>query len=256
MTAGMTPSGKSENTAILIPARMASTRLPGKPLADIAGVPMVVHVCRRAAEAAVGPVIVAAAEPEIVEAVEKAGFSAVLTDPDLPSGSDRIAAALVAVDPQRHIRHVINLQGDLPTIDPADIRRCADALERTGADIATLAAPITDEAEAANPNVVKAIAPGLAEQEVAMAEDFVRELAPHHAPPHFHHVGIYAYRRDALERFVHLPPSPRERERRLEQLRALDNDMTIAVARIARAPHGVDTPDDLERARRVLAGQA
>ena len=246
---------RTEAPAILIPARMASTRLPGKPLAEIAGLPMIVHVCRRAAEADLGPVIVAAAEPEIAEAVEREGFQAVLTDPALPSGSDRIAAALAEVDPQRLIRHVINLQGDLPTIDPADIRRCHEALIETGADIATLAAPIRDEEEAANPNVVKAIAPGLAETGLAMAEDFVRELRPEHAPPHFHHVGIYAYRREALERFVQLPPSPREQERRLEQLRALDNGMSIAVARIERAPHGVDTPEDLERARRVLAGR-
>ncbi len=243
----------TDRPAILIPARMASSRLPGKPLADIAGAPMIVHVCRRAAEAGLGPVIVAAAEPAIAEAVERAGFSAVLTDPALPSGSDRIAAALAEVDPERRFARVINLQGDLPTIDPADIRRCAEALDKTGADIATLAAPITSEAEAANPNVVKAIAPGLADAEVAMAEDFVRELAPEHAPPHFHHVGIYAYRRDALERFVRLPPSPREQERRLEQLRALDAGMRIAVARIAKAPHGVDTPADLERVRRLLA---
>jgi 3-deoxy-manno-octulosonate cytidylyltransferase (CMP-KDO synthetase) len=243
-------------TVIMIPARMASTRLPGKPLADICGVPMIVHVCRRAAEAGLGPVIVAAAEEEIAQAARAAGFRAVLTDPALPSGSDRIAAALETLDPQRQVATVVNLQGDLPTIDPAGIRKVAAALHETGADIATLAAPISDAAERDNPNVVKVIAPGLAEDPTAMAEDFVRDPGALGEPPHFHHVGIYAYRRAALEKFVRLSPSPRERARRLEQMRALDNGMTIAVARIRRAPHGVDTPADLERARARLGCSA
>ncbi|WP_038035268.1 3-deoxy-manno-octulosonate cytidylyltransferase [Thermopetrobacter sp. TC1] len=237
---------------VMIPARMASSRLPGKPLADIAGLPMIVHVYRRAVESGLGPVVVAAAEQEIAEAVEREGGSAVLTDPALPSGSDRIAAALKEVDPEGRHRIIVNLQGDLPTIEPADIRRCAMALLETGADMATLAAPITSESEAANPNVVKVIAAALADGDIALAEDFVRELPHDLPPPWFHHVGIYAYTRPALERFVALPPSERERALRLEQLRALDNGMRIAVARIARAPHGVDTPEDLEIARRRL----
>ncbi len=241
----------TDDAIILIPARMGSSRLPGKPLADIAGLPMIVHVLRRAEEADVGPVLVAAAEEAIVEAVERAGGRAVLTDPELPSGSDRIAAALAIHDPQRRYGIVINLQGDLPTMNPADIRRCAEALQATGADIATLAAEIRDPAEAANPNVVKAIAP-LARKPVAMAEDFVRTLPEDAKAPFFHHVGIYAYRRPALERFVALPPSERELERKLEQMRALDNGMTIAVARVEQAPFGVDAPEDLQRARTIL----
>ncbi len=245
----------TDDAIILIPARMGSSRLPGKPLADIAGLPMIVHVLRRAEEADAGPVLVAAAEKAIADAVRAAGGRAVLTDPDLPSGSDRIAAALAAYDPQRRYGIVINLQGDLPTMNPADIRRCAEALRDTGADIATLAAEIHDPAEAANPNVVKAIAP-LDGKAVAMAEDFVRELPEGAEGPFFHHVGIYAYRRQALERFVSLPPSERERQRKLEQMRALDNGMTIAVARVERAPFGVDAPEDLERARMILENGA
>ncbi len=241
----------TDDAIIFIPARMGSSRLPGKPLADIAGTPMIVHVLRRAEEADVGPVVVAAAEETIAEAVRAAGGMAVLTDPDLPSGSDRIAAALTLHDPQRRHGIVINLQGDLPTMNPADIRRCAEALQATGADIATLAAKIRDPEEVTNPNVVKAIAP-LEHKPVALAEDFVRELPKDAEGPFFHHIGIYAYRRPALERFVTLPPSEREQERRLEQLRALDNGMTIAVARVERAPFGVDAPEDLERARAIL----
>ncbi len=245
----------TDDTIILIPARMGSSRLPGKPLADIAGLPMIVHVLRRAEEAGVGPVLVAAAEQAIADAVRAAGGEAVLTDPDLPSGSDRIAAALAAHDPQRHFGIVINLQGDLPTMNPADVRRSAEALRLTGADIATLAAEIHDPEEAANPNVVKALAP-LHREPVALAEDFVRELPAGAEGPFFHHVGIYAYRREALERFVALPPSEREQARRLEQMRALDNGMTIAVARVEKAPFGVDAPEDLERARAILGGGA
>ncbi len=241
----------TDDAIILIPARMGSSRLPGKPLADIAGLPMIVHVLNRAREADIGPVLVAAAEEAIAEAVRAAGGEAVLTDPALPSGSDRIAAALDAHDPRRRYGVVVNLQGDLPAMDPADIRHCAEALRRTGADIATLAAEIRDPEEIANPNVVKAVAP-LDREPVAMATDFVRELPGDAEGPFFHHIGIYAYRRPALERFVSMPPSPRERERRLEQMRALDNGMTIAVARVAHAPFGVDAPEDLERARHIL----
>ncbi len=245
----------TDDAIILVPARMGSSRLPGKPLADIAGAPMIVHVLRRAREADAGPVLVAAAEEAIAEAVQAAGGEVVLTDPDLPSGSDRIAAALAVHDPQRRYGIVVNLQGDLPTIEPADIRRCVEALRDTGADIATLAAEIRDPEEAANPNVVKAIAP-LDREPVALAQDFVRKLPENAEGPFFHHVGIYAYRRPALERFVSLPPSKRERERKLEQMRALDNGMTIAVARVEHAPFGVDAPEDLERVRAILGNGA
>ncbi len=237
---------------VMIPARMASTRLPGKPLVDIGGEPMIVHVWRRAERAGLGPVVVAAAEVEIAAAVEKAGGKAVLTDPGLPSGSDRIAAALEKVDPHGLFGVVVNMQGDLPTLPPEYLRLCADALVRTGADIATLAAPVRTDEELKNPNVVKAVAP-LAWQEVALAEDFVRELPEDYHGPAFHHIGIYCYRRAALERFVNLPPSLRERQRKLEQLRALDAGMKIAVARVAEAPFGVDTPAELEHVRRQLA---
>ena len=236
---------------VLIPARMASTRLPGKPLLDIAGEPMIVRVWQQAERASLGPVVVAAAEQEIADAVKKAGGKAVLTDPALPSGSDRIAAALSMVDPYRLFGVVMNVQGDLPTLPPQYLRICAQALVRTGADIATLAAPIRTEEELKNPNVVKAVAP-LAWQEVALAEDFVRELPEDYHGPAFHHIGIYCYRRAALERFVQLPPSLRERQHRLEQLRALDAGMKIAVARVAQAPFGVDTPAELEYVRRQV----
>ena len=237
---------------VLIPARMASTRLPGKPLVDIGGEPMIVRVWRQAERASLGPVVVAAAEREIAQAVERAGGKAVLTDPALPSGSDRIAAALKEVDPHRLFGVVVNVQGDLPTLPPEYLRICAQALVRTGADIATLAAPIRTEEELRNPNVVKAVAP-LAWQEVALAEDFVRTLPEDYHGPAFHHIGIYCYRRAALERFVQLPPSLRERQHRLEQLRALDAGMKIAVARVPEAPFGVDTPAELEYVRRQLA---
>ncbi len=234
---------------------MASTRLPGKPLIDIAGEPMIVQVCRRALEAGAGRVVVAAAEPEIAAAVEAYGLEAVVTDPDLPSGSDRIAAALKQIDPQGRYGVVLNLQGDLPTIEPAVVRTCLDALSLPGADIATVAALITDPAEAANPNVVKAIAPLVDSRGPVKAVDFVRRLPEGSTPPYWHHIGIYAYRRQALERFVSLPPSAQEIERRLEQMRALDAGMTIAIERVDTVPLGVDTPADLERARILIASQ-
>ncbi len=239
---------------VMIPARMASTRLPGKPLADIAGEPMIVRVWRQAEQAGLGPVVVAAAEQEIADAVHAAGGRAVLTDPSLPSGSDRIAEGLRKADPLGLFGVVVNLQGDLPTLPPQYLRICAEALVKADADIATLAAPIRSEEELANPNVVKAVAP-LAWEEVALAEDFVRQLPAGHQGPAFHHIGIYAYRRAALERFIALPPSLRERHHKLEQLRALDAGMKIAVARVDQAPFGVDTPAELEHVRRQLVRQ-
>ena len=243
----------SDDTVVLIPSRMASTRLPGKPVADIGGTPMIVHVVQRGQAAEVGPVVVAACDPEVVEAVEWADGEVVMTDPDLPSGSDRISAALNIIDPGGVYRFVINLQGDLPTIDPGAIQACLSALQATDADISTLAAPIEDAEELANPNVVKALARFAKNETVSLASDFARLLPDTWDGPKLHHIGIYAYRREALERFVGLPVSAREREHKLEQLRAMDNGMTIAVALVDTVPFGVDTPDDLDRARALLA---
>ena len=240
------------NTIVIVPARMLSTRLPGKPLADICGQPMIIHVWRRAMEAAVGPVLVAVAEQELADVVKAAGGDAVVTDPDLPSGSDRIFAALKARDPDRQFRFIVNLQGDLPLMDPHSIRRCLAPLASHEMQISTLAAEITDRQEVANPDVVKAIADFASGSDVAVARDFLRQL-PRDAPgPFWHHIGIYAYRREALEAFVGLPVSPRERERKLEQMRAMDNGMPIAVVRVDTIPFGVDTPADLDRARREM----
>lgn len=237
---------------LVIPARMASTRLPGKPLADIGGMPMIVRVWRQAVAAGLGPVLVAAAEPEIARAVEQAGGRAILTDPNLPSGSDRIAEALRLADPQGGHDLVINLQGDLPELDPAAIRTVAEAVGESGMDIATLAAEIDRKEDRDNPAVVKAVVAWGAGGRLGRALYFTRSAAPFGPGPLFHHIGIYAYRRAALARFVALPPSPLELRERLEQLRALEANMSIAVARVDRPPLSVDTPDDLKRARRLI----
>ncbi len=241
---------------ILIPARMKSTRLPGKPLADIGGVPMIVQVWRRAMEAGLGPVCVAAAEPEIAEAVTKAGGTAVLTDPDHPSGSDRIFEALRKADPAGKHDAIVNLQGDLPTIDPAIIRRVMEPLEDAAVDIATLAVEITRDAERSDPNVVKAVAAFGGGKTIARALYFSRATVPANEGSLYHHIGIYAYRRAALERFVTLPPSLLEKREKLEQLRALEAGMRIDVALVDTLPLGVDTPAELERARAILAHSA
>lgn len=240
------------NPVLLIPARMASARLPGKPLADIGGVPMIVRVWTRAVDAGLGPVVVAAAEGEIVAAVEKAGGRAVLTDPDLPSGSDRIWAALAAIDPQGAHDVVVNLQGDLPALDPEQLRSVVGCLAKSGADIATLAAPIDNEADKANPAVVKAVVAWDAGERLGRALYFTRSTAPSGAGRLYHHVGLYAYARHALAKFVALPPSPLEQREKLEQLRALEAGMSIAVACVDAAPLSVDTPADLEKARNLL----
>lgn len=240
------------NPIVLIPARMASTRLPGKPLAEIAGRPMIVAVLERAREAGFPRIAVAAAEPEICEAVIAAGGEAVLTRADHPSGSDRIFEALQALDPDGRHDAVINLQGDLPTLEPEAIRAVAAALETSGADIATLAAPCAEE-DRDNPNVVKAVVSLTEDAVTGRALYFTRATAPYGAGPLYHHIGIYAYRRAALERFVALPPSPLETREKLEQLRALEAGMTIAVAIVGGVPLGVDTPHDLEKARALLA---
>jgi 3-deoxy-manno-octulosonate cytidylyltransferase (CMP-KDO synthetase) len=238
---------------ILIPARMASTRLPGKPLADICGAPMIVQVWRRAMEAKCGRVAVAAAEREIVDAVTRSGGEAVLTDPNHPSGSDRIYEALQKLDATATHDVVVNVQGDLPTLDPALVRAVVEALQNSGADMSTLVTEIREPSERTNPNVVKAVVAlpdGAAE---GRALYFTRATAPSGDGPLYHHIGIYAYRRQALDRFVKLPPSPLEKREKLEQLRALEAGMTIAVRVVDTMPLGVDTPEDLERARQMLA---
>ncbi len=241
-----------ENTIVVIPARMSSSRLPGKPLADINGLPMIVHVWKRAIEANVGQVLVAAAEVKIVEIIRNHGGDAIVTDPALPSGSDRIAAALKMRDIHEKFEYVVNLQGDLPTIDPLAVRRCLAGLTNEQVDIATIAALIENDVDIKNPNIVKAIASLGKDREVAYARDFVREVGPEHEAPYWHHIGVYAYRRQSLSRFVSLPVSTRETLRKLEQMRALDNDMRIAVVRVDSVPLGVDTSADLEAVRAIL----
>ena len=240
------------NPIILIPARMASTRLPGKPLADIGGRAMILHVLDRAREAGIGPAAVAAGEPEIADAIQADGGTAILVADDVPSGTDRIHRALLALDPEGRHDAVINLQGDLPTLPPSLLRTLLAALEGSDADIATLVAPIISDAEAAAPQVVKcacAFAPGA---QVAPALYFSRLPVPWGGGPRYHHIGVYAYRRAALERFVALPASPLEEREKLEQLRALEAGMRIVAALVDHAPFGVDTPEDLERARAAL----
>lgn len=237
---------------ILIPARMASTRLPGKPLAIIAGLPMIVQVARRAAESGAGEIAVATDSAEVASAVEAHGFAAVMTSTNHQSGSDRIFEALQTLDPGRRCETIVNLQGDLPTIDPALIARAADVLESGETDIATLGVEIEDEAEKTNPNVVKIVGSPIAPERLR-ALYFTRATAPWGEGPLHHHIGIYAYRRAALERFVKLGPSPLETRERLEQLRALEAGMRIDVGLVHSVPLGVDTPEDLERARAILS---
>jgi 3-deoxy-manno-octulosonate cytidylyltransferase (CMP-KDO synthetase) len=244
---------KAPRPIVIIPARMASTRLPGKPLAEIGGLPMIVHVWQRAMEADVGPVVIACAETAIADAVEAAGGTAVLTRPDHPSGSDRIFEALVRVDPDGGHDVVVNLQGDLPAVDPAVVRAVLAPLADPDVGIATLVAPIADLAEQDDPNVVKAVVSLDAGASIGRAIYFSRLPVPWGAGPHFHHIGIYAYRRQALTRFVALPPGVVEQRERLEQLRALENGMRIDAAVVDTVPFGVDTLADLERARSLLA---
>lgn len=246
---------ETPRTLVVIPARMAASRLPGKPLADIGGVPMIVHVWRRAMEAGIGPVVVAAAEAEIAWAVEQAGGHAVLTRPDHPSGSDRVFEALEALDPEGLVETVVNLQGDLPTLDPALVRAAIAPLANPAVDLATLAVEIVEERERTDPNVVKAILSVEGDSRIARALYFTRATAPSGEGPLYHHIGLYAWRRAALARFVTLPPAPLERRERLEQLRALEAGMRIDAAIVDTVPLGVDTPSDLDRARAILAGQ-
>ena len=237
---------------VLIPARMASTRLPGKPLADIAGEPMIVHVMRRAQAAAVGPVVGATDSEAIAACVEKAGGRALMTRADHVSGSDRIFEALAAADPEGSADIIVNVQGDLPTLAPSDVAAAVAPLADPAVDIGTLAAEISEAQERANPNVVKVVGSPVAPGRLR-ALYFTRATAPSGEGPLYHHIGLYAYRRAALARFVGLPPSPLERREKLEQLRALEAGMRIDVSVVASVPPGVDTPDDLDRARALLA---
>ena len=234
---------------VIIPARLAATRLPGKPLADIAGAPMIVRVLRQAERAAVGPVAVAAGDPEIARAVRAAGGAAVLTDPDLPSGSDRVLAALGELDPDGRFDVVLNLQGDMPFIAPAVLTACLGVLAaEPDCDIATAIAPEASHADRADPAVVKAVVSLLEGDPRGRALYFTRSVLYGDAPI-WKHVGVYAYRRQALERFCLAPPSPLERREQLEQLRALELGLSIWAAVVDETPISVDTPADLEAAR-------
>ena len=240
---------------VLVPARMASTRLPGKPLADILGEPMIVHVWRRAIEADVGPVVVATDDVRVARAVDAAGGRAVMTRADHLSGSDRIFEALGAIDPEGAYDVVVNIQGDLPTIERSAVSACLAPLDDAAVDIATLATPIVRSEEKDDPNVVKAVGAEIAPRRLR-ALYFTRARAPWGEGALLHHIGLYAYRRDALKRFVALPPSPLEQRERLEQLRALEAGMRIDIAVVDTPPLGVDTPEDLKRARAMLAERA
>ena len=248
---------RSVSPIVVIPARLGATRLPDKPLADIHGLPMIAHVWRRAMDAAVGPVAVACGEEAIAEAVRRAGGAAVLTRPGHASGSDRICEAVEALDPGGRHDAVVNLQGDLPTVAPEVIRAVLAPLAESAVDIATVAAPLGDPAERDNPNVVKAAVAFAGGRRTARALYFSRAPVPWDggdaAAPLYHHIGIYAFRREALRRFVALPPTPLEQRERLEQLRALEAGMRIDVALVDTIPLGVDTPADLARARALLA---
>ncbi|MEW5423651.1 3-deoxy-manno-octulosonate cytidylyltransferase [Amorphus sp. 3PC139-8] len=239
-------------TLLIVPARRKATRLPDKPLAPIGDVPMIVQVWRRAMETDVGRVVVACDDPEIQAVVEAAGGEAVMTAADHPSGSDRVFEAVCRIDPDEKCAVVVNVQGDLPTIEPDTIRAALAPLQEPAVDIATLAAPITDIEERTNSNVVKVIGSPLAEDRLR-ALYFTRATAPWGDGPLYHHIGLYAFRRAALARFVALPPSPLEQRERLEQLRALEAGMRIDVAVVDAVPLGVDTPADLEKARAILA---
>ncbi|MET0432509.1 MAG: 3-deoxy-manno-octulosonate cytidylyltransferase [Hyphomicrobium sp.] len=242
----------SQEILILIPARMQATRLPGKPLADIHGQPMIVHVWRRAMEAKAGRVVIATDSAEILKAVETAGGEAVMTRADHPSGSDRIHEAVSKLDPEKRAGIIVNLQGDLPTLDPALVSDCIAPLASEETDIATLAAVISEDEERTNPNVVKVVGTPIGPKRLR-ALYFTRATAPHGDGPLHHHIGIYAYRRASLDRFVSLPPATLEKREKLEQLRALEAQMRIDVAIVDTVPLGVDTPADLERARRLIA---
>ena len=246
----------SLSPVIIIPARMAASRLPRKPLADIAGKPMIQHVWERAMEADIAPVWVATDDDAIVEAVRAAGGNAVKTRTDHPSGSDRTFEAVERIDPDRHFDIILNLQGDLPELDPMIPATLLATADRSRAELSTLVTRAGEE-EAVRPQIVKAVVSwqdGTADPRIGTALYFSRALVPTGDAPKYHHVGVYGWRRAALARFVDLPPSPLEMAEKLEQLRALEAGMTIAVAEIARAPAGVDTDEDLAATRYRLGG--
>ncbi len=251
-----------QRTLVAIPARLKATRLPDKPLADINGLPMIVHVWQRAMAARIGRVIVATDSPEIAAVIRAAGGEAVMTRDDHTTGSDRIHEALCAIDPDGHIDKIVNLQGDLPTLEPRLVTECLAPLTTPAVDIATLAAEIRVADERVNPNVVKAVGTPVDRNsgdagpsgpvQRLRALYFTRATAPTGDGPLYHHIGIYAYRRSALERFVSLRPTPLEQRERLEQLRALEHGFRIDVMIVDTVPLGVDTPEDLEKARHML----
>ena len=245
-------SAAPRTPAVVIPSRLAATRLPRKPLAEIAGEPMIVHVWRRASAADIGPVTVACADAEIADAVTNAGGNAVLTSPDHASGSDRVHEAIEQIDPERRFDAVVNIQGDLPTLPPEVAGVALKLLADERFDITTLACPIADEWERSDSNVVKAVVSVPPGEDHGRALYFTRATAPSGEGPLFHHIGIYAYRRDALARFVGLPPAPLERRECLEQLRALEAGMAIGVGFVDTAPLGVDTPAELRIVRERL----
>ncbi len=239
------------STLILIPARMSSTRLPGKPLADIAGKPMIVHVAERANKANLGRVVVATDHEDVANAVKAHGMEAVMTRPDHQSGSDRIYEALTLLDPDNRFDVIVNVQGDLPTIAPHEIAAALEPLENPETDIATLGAEISVEEEKTNPNVVKIVGSPIGKTRLR-ALYFTRATAPYGNGPLYHHIGLYAYKRKALQRFVSLQPSYLEKRESLEQLRALEAGMRIDAEIIETVPLGVDTIEDLEHAREMI----
>ncbi|MFS8365924.1 3-deoxy-manno-octulosonate cytidylyltransferase [Acetobacter oryzifermentans] len=240
------------SSLVVIPARLASTRLPGKPLADIAGRPMVLRVWDAAMAANIGPVVVAAADQEIYDAVTAAGGTAILTDPDLPSGSDRVWQATQAFDPDDKYDVLLNLQGDLPTFEPQALHAVMSVMANPMYDVGTLVAPVTSDAEKNAASVVKVACDFSGDAQIAPALYFSRQPIPWGDGPLWHHIGVYGWRRAALAQFVALPPSGLEKRESLEQLRALEAGMRIGCTRLASAPFGVDTPEDLERARRAF----
>ncbi len=245
----------AEKTLVLIPARMASTRLPNKPLADIAGLPMIVQVAKRAEEAKAGRIVVAVDDQAVFDVVKAAGFDVVMTRQDHQSGSDRIYEALQKADPEGKAEFIINVQGDLPTIEAEAVRASLRPLiDNASTDIATLTVEITDEHEKTNPNVVKIVGSPISETRMK-ALYFTRATAPYGDGPLYHHIGLYAYRRAALEKFVSLGPSPLEMREKLEQLRALEAGMRIDAEIVRSIPLGVDTPADLEKARAILTSR-
>jgi 3-deoxy-manno-octulosonate cytidylyltransferase (CMP-KDO synthetase) len=238
---------------IVIPSRIGAMRLPRKPLAEIAGEPMVVHVWRRTVEAGAGDVVVATDSREIADVIERAGGKTVMTRPDHPSGSDRVFEAANLVDPAGEIDIIVNVQGDQPVLEPSLINDCIAPLGDPAVDIATVAAFLTDPATVIEPSVVKLIGSPVGNGDILRALYFTRAPAPFGPGPMYQHIGLYAYRRAALARFVALPPSPLEKREKLEQLRALESGMRIDVKRVDSVPMSVDTPDDLERVRAHFA---